>query len=66
MAAGVEGNIRYSDTMTISATAIGFIHLYFAPLFHEPTSNLSPWRNRSQIGIANARYSPITAIEVTA
>ena len=41
--------------MMISATAIGFIHLYFAPLFHEPTSNLSPWVNRSQIGIAKAR-----------
>ncbi len=41
--------------MTISATAIGFIHLYFEPLFHVPTSNLSPCRQRSQIGIANAR-----------
>ena len=39
----------------ISATAIGFIHLYLLPLFHEPTSNLSPCRNRSQIGIAKAR-----------
>ncbi len=41
--------------MTISATAIGFIHLYFDPLFQLPTSNLSPWRQRSQIGIAKAR-----------
>src|SRR3954471_20951046 len=52
--------------MMISAVARGFIHLYLAPLFQLPTSNRSPCRNRSQIGIANERYSPITAIEVTA
>ena len=52
--------------MTISATAIGFIHLYLLPLFQDPTSNLSPCRQRRQIGIAKARYRPITAIEVTA
>ena len=42
-------------TITISATATRFIHLYFAPLFQEPTSNRSPCFHRSQIGIANAR-----------
>ena len=52
--------------MTISATAIRFIHLYFEPLFQLPASKLSPCRQRSQIGMANARYSPMTAIEVTA
>ena len=30
----------------ISATAIGFIHLYFEPLFQEPSSNSSPCRQR--------------------
>ena len=32
--------------MTISATAMGFIHLYFEPLFHAPASNASPIRQR--------------------
>ena len=39
----------------ISATATRFIHLYFEPLFQDPTSNFSPCRHRSQIGIAKAR-----------
>ena len=41
--------------MTISATATGFIHLYLSPLFHAPTSNRSPCRQRRKIGIAKAR-----------
>ena len=45
--------MRNTETMTISATAIGFIHLYLAPLFHAPSSNLSPCRQRRKIGIAN-------------
>src|SRR6476469_2818137 len=47
-------------------TAIRFIHLYFEPLFQLPGSKFSPCRQRSQIGMANARYRPMTAIEVTA
>ncbi len=39
----------------ISITATRFIHLYFAPLFHEPASNASPIFQRSQIGIRKAR-----------
>ena len=66
LAAGMNGSIRYPTTMTISATAIGFIHLYFAPLVQLPSSKLSPCRQRSQIGIAKARYSPATAMDVTA
>ena len=41
--------------IAISATATRFIHLYFLPLFQEPGSKASPIRQRSQIGIANAR-----------
>ena len=40
--------------------------MYFAPLFQSPTSKASPIRQRSQIGMANDRYSPITAMDVTA
>src|SRR5436190_1008601 len=47
-------------------TATRFIHLYLAPLFHAPTSKESPIRQRRKIGMANDRYSPITAIDVTA
>ena len=54
-APGTNGIIRYSETTTISMTAMRFIHLYFAPLFQEPGSNASPIRQRSQIGIAKAR-----------
>src|SRR4051812_11535312 len=54
------------DMITISTTAIGFIHLYLSPLFQEPTWKLEPSRQRRKIGIANARYSPITPIETTA
>ena len=53
--ARMNGIIRYTDTMTISATAIGFIHLYFDPLVQLPASKFSPCRQRSQIGMANAR-----------
>ena len=42
-------------TMTISATATRFIHLYLDPLFQVPTSNWSPCLHRSQIGMAKAR-----------
>jgi len=41
--------------MTISATASGAIHFHLLPRFQEPCRKESPARQRSQIGIANAR-----------
>ncbi len=41
--------------IAISITAMMFIHLYFAPLFQLPGWKESPIRQRSQIGMRNAR-----------
>ena len=52
--------------IAISTTATGSIHLYFDPSVHGPGRNASPALQRRKIGIAKARYSPITPIETTA
>src|SRR3954447_24036848 len=61
MAAGVNGSMKYTETIAISVTATRFIHLYFLPSVHGPGRNESPARQRSQIGIPNAMYRPMTA-----
>ena len=54
-AAGVKGRMKYTQMMAISATAMRFIHLYLAPLCHDPGWKASPIFHRSQIGMRKAR-----------
>ena len=51
---------------TISMTATRHIHRYFVPSVHGPGVKSAPARQRSQIGMRNDRYSPMTAIDTTA
>src|SRR3954468_12298966 len=63
---GTNGRLKMTVAMTVQATAIGHIHLYFAPRFHAPGSNLSPARQRRYTGATYAAYMPIVEIATAA
>src|SRR3954468_6929094 len=63
---GTNGKLKMIVARTVQATAIGHIHLYFAPRFHAPGWNLSPARQRRYTGATYATYRPIIVIETTA
>src|SRR4051794_31315546 len=63
---GTNGRLKMIVARTVQATAIGHIHLYFAPRFHAPGLNLSPARQRRYTGVTYAAYRPIVVIETTA
>src|SRR3954452_12278765 len=60
------GSRAMNEVTAISATATRHIHLYLFPSVQRPALKLSPARQRSQIGIAKATYSPMTPIDTTA
>src|SRR5690242_5667860 len=58
--------MKYTEVTATSPTASRHIHLYLAPSVHGPGCQASPAFQRYQIGMAKARYSPMTPIETTA
>ena len=58
--------MKYTDMITISATARRHIHRYCCPSVQPPGTNCDPALQRRKIGIANARYRPMTPTETTA
>src|SRR3954454_12264942 len=64
--AGTNGRLKMTVAMIVHTTAIGHIHLYFAPSVQAPGVNLSPARQRRYTGATYATYSPIVVIETTA
>ena len=60
------GSIRTTQMKSTQTTAIVPMGLLHFPRFHGPGLNESPARNRRNVGITYAIYSPITAMAVAA